>query len=116
MAELHGNRDWRMRSDGSQDPGECGLVLVGVEAQILRGDPPLGGDRRGFKDHEPRPGESQVAEVDHVPVASRTVRGRILAHRRDHDPVPQAKIPDQKRLEQAAHQVLLKSGRGRGDG
>src|SRR3954447_21338467 len=53
-----------------------------------------------------------MAEMDHVPVGSVAILGRVLAHRRDHDPVLQAKVAQGQRLKQTAHQQLLSTENG----
>src|SRR5690606_10768005 len=44
-----------------------------------------------------------MAEVDQVPIGGAAVEGRILAHRRDDDPVGEFEVADAKRREQRAH-------------
>ena len=100
MAQLDGNRHGRMRSDRRQHPGQGSRIGIGVEAEVLGRDPSLRRDRSCLKDHEARPRQGEVAEMDHVPVRRLAVLGRVLAHGRDDDPVREAKIANQQRLEQ----------------
>ena len=103
VAQLDGDGHGRMRSDRRQHPGQRGLVRIGVQAEVLGRDPPLRRNRRGLQDHEARAREGEVAQVDHVPVRRLAVLGRVLAHGRDDDPIREAKIANQQRLEQTTH-------------
>jgi len=96
-----------MRPRGSQDPSEGSLVLIGIEPEILRRDPPLGRDGGRLEDHQSGARERQLADVDHVPVAGRAVLRGVLAHGRYDDPVLQAQLADGELFEQTAHDHAL---------
>src|SRR5262245_11857735 len=52
-----------------------------------------------------------MAEVDQVPVVRRTVLGRVLAHRRDEDPVPERQAAElEGRKQCAGHRGAAVSG------
>jgi hypothetical protein len=60
MRELDGHLDRRICPDGGQDTGEGCLVLVGIETEIVRGDPSLGRDRRRFENHQAGARKGQI--------------------------------------------------------
>ena len=103
VRELHRHRNARVFPDGRQDRTQCRLGPVVVEAQVGGRDPPLGLDRGGLDAQHAGAGESEAAEMDQVPVIGRTVIGRVLAHRRDHDAVGQGQAAQRDGGEQGAH-------------
>jgi hypothetical protein len=67
-------------------------MLVFPEAEILRADAPFRHDRRRFDHHEPGATDGATAEMHQVPFGREAIFARILAHRRDTDPVPETHI------------------------
>ena len=109
MGELDRDGHLGMGTDRGQHPGQGRLVGVGVQTQVLRRDPRLRGDGAGLQDQQPRPGQRQVTQMDHVPVGGGSVLGRVLAHGRNDDSIGEGQPAQIKRLEQVAHHVVLQS-------
>ena len=63
---------------------------------------PSGRHRGRLEDHQAGARQREVAEVDQVPVARRAVDGRVLAHRRDDDPVGKRQAAESQRVEQVS--------------
>jgi hypothetical protein len=76
---------------GEHRPG-C-EVGVFVQDQIVRGDPRLAGDRGRLHQGEPQ-AERPIGVVLDVPRRGVAVRGAVLAHRCEADPMPQADSTD----------------------
>ena len=92
VGELDRQRHRRIRAHRGQHPRQRGFVGVVVKAQATRRDAADGRGGGGFEDQQPRARECKVAEVDEVPVGRAAVLRRVLAHRRDHDPVRQPQV------------------------
>ena len=58
-----------------------------VEAEVAGGDAALGRDRGRLDDQQAGARQREMAEMDQVPVDRRAFARRVLAHRRDDDPV-----------------------------
>jgi len=69
------------------DALEAGDVVVGVDAEVVRGDAGLGADGVGFSEDEGGAADGAAAEMDEVPVVGESVGGGVLAHRGDRDAV-----------------------------
>jgi hypothetical protein len=104
VPELHGDRHRRPRAHGSQHAAQRRLAAIGVQAEVERRDAPLARDRRRLENHQPGAAQRELSEVDQVPVAGRAVVGRVLAHRRDDDPVDEAKPTEVEGREELAHE------------
>ena len=85
---------------GCREPRHCASIRRAIRAQRLglgvvpdarvrRRDPPVAHDRGRLGEDQRRAADRAAAEVDEVPVVRHPVLGRVLAHRRDDDPVPQ---------------------------
>jgi hypothetical protein len=66
----------------------------------MMGDPAAPLDRGRLDHDEPRPRHPELHQVLKVPVGRRAVVGRVLAHRRDHDPVGELHRAQRQLLEQ----------------
>ena len=89
---------------------EGDLVRVAPETEAVGRDPADGIDGRRLEDQEPGTAEGEMTEVDEVPVARVAVDGRVLAHRRDHDPVRERQASQVDRLEECAGRGLSRWG------
>ncbi|MNL68153.1 hypothetical protein D3C87_1928340 [compost metagenome] len=57
-----------LRRDETSDALQRLDLFIAPQAKVLRGDAPIGRDRRGFGKHQPGPADRAAAEVDQVPV------------------------------------------------
>jgi hypothetical protein len=86
-----------LAADEVSDGSVSSDVLVVVNARIARADPAFGRNRRRFGYHEPRAAHGTRTEMDQMPVARKTVIGRILTHRCDGDPVAECNVAQLER-------------------
>ena len=76
--------DTRNGALGSNEAGDALQrldLLIVPQTKVLRGDAPVGRDRRGFGEHQSGPADGTAAEVDQVPVIGQAIHTGILAHR-----------------------------------
>ena len=83
----HGAVGAEKRGDGFQRRGMIGRP----NAEIAVGDTPALFDRGGFAEHQPRPAQRELAEMDFVPIVGQAVIGGVLAHGRNDHPVFQCR-------------------------
>ena len=86
MSEL--NR--RHRSIGAQkrsDALERRNLSVMPQTEVAMGDAPFGDHSRRLGHHDAGAALCELAEMNQMPVIGHAVLGRVLAHRRNHDPV-----------------------------
>ena len=63
------------------------FVLVGIETKVRIGDASLGAHVCRFEEGQTWSGQCVVTEIYNVPIVRVAISRRVLAHRRDHDPV-----------------------------
>ncbi len=80
-----------LRTASSTRPSAASLASL-VQAEVVRRDAALGRHRRGLDDQQLGAGQRHVAQVNLVPVGSRALVGRVLAHRRHRDAVGKFEI------------------------
>src|SRR5215472_9569615 len=80
-------------------------VIVFPDAQVLRTDAPFGNNGGRFSEDQGGTANGAGAEMDEVPIVSKTICARILAHGRNYDAVPQNNVANLQAIEQ--HQKLL---------
>jgi hypothetical protein len=56
-------------------------LFVVPQTKVFGGDAPVGGDRRGFGEHQSGTADRAAAEVDQVPVVGQAIDAGVLAHR-----------------------------------
>jgi hypothetical protein len=103
VRQLNGNLHVGPAADAFQHPGDRGFCRVVPESHIGVGDPCVGQDGSRLDGQQRRTRERKMAEMDEVPVGHAAIDGRVLAHRRDNDPVGQFEGTDPKRCKQRAH-------------
>ena len=64
--------------DKSRDPLERLEMLFAPDAEVLRRNAPLRGDRGGLGEHEPRAADRARAEMGEVPVVGIAVDGKNI--------------------------------------
>jgi hypothetical protein len=101
MRELHA-RHRALRLDEAEDAREHLDVLVCPQPEIVRADPALGQHGRRLGEHRRGAADGAAAEVHEVPVVREAVAARVLAHRRDENPVSQPDVAELERGEQMA--------------
>ena len=77
------------RIDEPRDPRPRFRLGVVPDARVPGRDPAVAHDRGRLGEDECRAADRAAPEVDEVPVVRHPLLGGVLAHRRDHDPVPQ---------------------------
>ena len=113
MRELE-RGDRALGRDERGDPRERRDLTVVPQAEVLRADPPFGRDRGRLEDDEACAADGTGAEVDEVPVVREAVLGRVLAHRRDADPVREGDGAEAEGAEER-HRRIVREPRGAGD-
>src|SRR6267142_1204231 len=111
VRELH-SRQGTLPVDEAHDPRQVGNVLVLPDPQVLGRDAPLRRDRRRLGEDQRRAAHGARAQVHEVPVVRESVLARVLAHRRDDDPVAQSDFAKRQGIEE--HFVLRCGSRRRG--
>jgi len=83
------------------DRGDHGLQRclgrVVIEAEIARRDAPFGLDRGRLGEQQAGARKGEMPEMDHVPVIRLPALRGVLAHRRDHDAIPQGQATQRDR-------------------
>jgi hypothetical protein len=74
-------------------------VLVLPDAEVGWTDAPFGQDGDGFGEYGARAADGARAEMDQMPIVSKTVFGGILAHGRDGNSITEGNIANLKRVE-----------------
>jgi len=87
------------------DSGERGDVVVLPDAEVVRGDSPLGKNSGGFREDEACTSGGAAAKMDQMPVVGEAVAAGVLAHRRDSDAVGQSEIANGNRREELGHSL-----------
>ena len=93
--------------DKAHDPFEGLEMLFAPDAEVLRRNPALGSDRRRLREHQPRAARGSRAKMGEMPVVGVAVDGRILAHRRNADPVGEVDVAHAKFAEQVRHGSIV---------
>ncbi|MNY30711.1 hypothetical protein D3C86_1648340 [compost metagenome] len=106
VRKLHAHRNGGILAHRVQHAAQRGLVGIAVQAEVVRRDAALGRHRRGLDDQQPGTRERHVAQVNHVPVGSRALVGRVLAHRRNGDAVGKFEITDLVGREKLGHEQV----------
>ena len=103
-----------LRIDETRDSLERLEMPFAPGAEILRRNPALGRDRGGLGEHQRRPANRARGEMGEMPIVGVTVNARILAHRRNADPIGEVNIAHAKLAEQMRHgsRVSIENGRG----
>ena len=101
MRKLHPRRS-SLCLDEAGDPRQRFDVLVLPDAQILRRDPALRSHRARLGEHQPGTTHRPGAEVHEMPIVRESVLARVLAHRRDDDPVAEDHVAELQRVEEHA--------------
>src|SRR6266545_3086774 len=99
MGELERDPRRARRVDEIDDALPGSAVLGLVHSRAAGRDPPLTAHVGHLCDDERGASDRARAEVHEVPVAGRAVLGRVLAHRRDHDPVREQHVTQPERRE-----------------
>jgi hypothetical protein len=81
-------------------------VTVLPDAQVLRTNPALGKNRRGFGKHQSSTAHCPAAEMYKMPVVHVPVSAGVLAHRRNKYTVRKRNIPNRERIKQVSHGVV----------
>jgi len=93
--------------DEAEDARERFHVLVAVDTKVHRTDAAIRRHRRCFRENEARTSDRAAPQVDEMPVVRESVDARVLAHRRDDDPVSERDAPDRGGAEERRHQSIL---------
>ena len=103
-----------LQIDETRDPLERLEMPFAPGAEILRRNPALGRDGGGLGEHQRRAANRPRSEMGEMPIVGVTVNARILAHRRDADPVGEVDVAHAKLAEQMRHgsRVSIEKGRG----
>jgi hypothetical protein len=75
-------------------PAQAGHVLVGPQPDIAVADPAFGRHAGRLDEDQTEPAEREPAQVGEVVVADEPVGHRVLAHRRDDQPVRQGEATE----------------------
>ena len=95
MGQLDADRHV-LRVGEVDDPAQRRHLMVRPQAEIAYPDTAMRRDRGALRQDQPGPAQDELAEMDQVPVGRATVLGRVLAHRRDHNPVLQRQPPKRR--------------------
>ncbi len=103
-----------LRIDETRDSLERLEMPFVPGAEILRRNPALGRDRGSLGEHQRRAANRPRGEMGEMPIVRVTVNARILAHRRNTDPVGEVNIAHAKLAEQVRHgsRVSIENWRG----
>ena len=74
-------------------------VRILVNAEVLRADAPVGGDRGRFRHHERCATDRARSKVNQMPLVGKPVVARVLAHGRDDDAVGKREAAGGERVE-----------------
>src|SRR5712664_749625 len=80
-------------------------VIVFPAAQVLRTNPAFGKNGSSFGKHQSRAANRPAAQMHEVPVVRKSVRARVLAHRRNKYAVRKRNIPNRQRIKQVSHSM-----------
>src|SRR5439155_24558739 len=86
------------------DPFDRLGVSIAPDPEIVGTDPSLGRHRGGFSEDERGAADGAAPEVDEMPVVREAVDARVLAHRRDDDPIRKRESPERESIEQVRHE------------
>ena len=75
------------------DSGEFRDVLILPDAEVLRGDAPMGRHCGGFGKDQSRTAHRARCKMDEVPIVGKTILTGVLAHGRDHNAVREFEAP-----------------------
>jgi hypothetical protein len=106
VRELHSGGAPLLR-DEADDRSQCLRLRVVPEAEILRADPPLGGDGGRLDHHQRGAANGPRSEMHQVPGVDAPIHGRVLAHRRDENPAREGEAAQRERVEEARHPDIL---------
>ena len=112
MPELD-RRDAALPLHEAGQPGQRFDLCIVPQAKVSRTDASLRYNGRRFDDDQTGAANRTTAVMHEMPVAGHAVLGRILAHRRDADPVGHLNRAQGKRSKQMAHGNLPKRVRVR---
>ncbi len=101
MRQLKGDGDIRPAPNTLDRTADRGFGFVVVQTDVGVRDAAFGRNGGRLDRQQRRAGESQVTEVHQMPISHAPVFGRVLAHRRNHDPVAQFQIPNAERLKES---------------
>jgi 2,5-diketo-D-gluconate reductase A len=104
-------RDCALVVDEARDPRERLEVLLAPNAEILRRNPPLRRNRRGFREHKPGSANCARSQMSEMPVVGAAVDRGILAHRRNADAIGESDVAQPKFAQQVRHGQAFE-GRG----
>jgi hypothetical protein len=104
-------RDCALRDDEARDPRKRLEVLLAPNAEILRRNPPLRRNCRGFREHKPGAANRARGQMSEMPVVGVAVDRGILAHRRNADAIGERDVAQPKFAEQVRHGEAF-AGRG----
>ena len=90
----------------SDDTGEAGLAVIGIQSEATVADAATPLDARRFDDEQSRARIGQHAEVIEVPVGGHAVVGAVLAHGRNDDAVRELEIGEPNGRKQCAGHVM----------
>jgi hypothetical protein len=91
------------------DAGQRLYMVVQPNTAIGRADASFGRNGGGLDHSQPRTSYRTGAEMHEMPIVRKPVVRRLLAHRRDGDPVPQHDILQPKFVKQTCHEKSLRS-------
>ncbi|MNJ17398.1 hypothetical protein D3C77_116760 [compost metagenome] len=86
------------------------------QPEILGGDAPVGGNRRGLGEDQPGTAHRAAAQVDQVPVIGQAIDTGVLAHGRNGNTVGQGQVAQGIGCKQQTHGAPLKSSGKAPDG
>jgi hypothetical protein len=86
--------------DESGNPREHFDVLVFPDSEILGTNTRFGKNCRCLRENERSPADGATAEMYEMPIVGKTVRARVLAHRRNDDPVAKQDVANLQAIEE----------------
>ena len=94
MGQLNADLGAAEPAEELDHPAHGRFVVVGIQADAAGGDAPGGLDPGGFDEHQTGAAQSELAQVNQMPVGHGAVMGRILAHGGDDDAVGQIQVAE----------------------
>jgi len=91
MRQLH-RRNGALRADERRDARPRMLLRSVPDAGVIRRDAAFRRDRRGLGEHHRSATHGTRTQMHEMPIVRYAIARRVLAHRRDHDAVAQARL------------------------
>ncbi|MNG13258.1 hypothetical protein D3C84_969260 [compost metagenome] len=104
-----------LSGDKARDALQRFDLFIVPQAEVLGGDAPVGGDRRGFGKHQAGAADRATAEVDKMPVIGQAIDAGVLAHWGYRDTVEKGQLTQGIGFKQQTHgSPLVSVGRLQG--